>query len=373
MNTLIDNFLVLDAHKESSLKWELLKNEIKSFTNQFCTVKNQNSFSEEKVLLNNINETNKLLTINPEDSNLQETLKTYKQNYEILSMHKTRGAQIRCRTKYIEEGERNTKYFLGLEKVRGSQNTVKVIRDNNNSLTDPEDILNKIRSFYADLYSHDINKEDDIESIQKFLNEISFPVLNDEESLNLEDNFSILDLSHALTRLNNDSAPGSDGLTVSFYNFFWCKLKIVLYDSLTNAFESGELSVSQRRGIITLAHKGDNLDKDNLSNWRPITLLNTDYKIFSKIIAIRLQSVITKIIHPLQKGFIKGRNITEIIRLIDDTILVAGYNKVPGLMVSVDFQKAFDSVNKTSILNALQTFKFGPNIIKAVSLLLNKS
>ena len=62
-------------------------------------------------------------------------------------MHKTRGGQIRFRTKYIEKGERNTKYFLGLEKERCSQNTIKEIKDNNHSHTDPVDTLDNIRGF----------------------------------------------------------------------------------------------------------------------------------------------------------------------------------------------------------------------------------
>ena len=99
-------------------------------------------------------------------------------------------------------------------------------------------------------------------------------------------------LSHALSKLNDDSSPGSDGLTVNFYKVFWLKLKPILFDSLNTSIERGELSVSQKRGIITLLPKGEELDRKNLSNWRPITLLNTDYKIFSKLIAVRLPSVI---------------------------------------------------------------------------------
>ena len=373
INALIDNFLVNNVHKKPPLKWELLKNEIKSISTQYSTLKNQNLFSEEKILKNTINDINTLLTTNPDDENLQEKLKINKQKYEIISIHKARGAQVRSRIKYIEEGERNTKYFLGIEKTKGSQNTIQELKQDNESITDPEDVLSKIKVFYQNLYSKDNHINEGIDNMENFLNNISFPILNDEEKVSLEDNITLEDLGIALTKLNNDSAPGSDGLTTDFYKVFWNKIKLPLFDSFKYALETGELSISQRRGIITLLHKGGELDKNNLSNWRPITLLNTDYKILSKIIALKLQSVMNKIINPLQKGFIKGRNISEIIRLIDDSILIARQNKVPGLMAAVDFQKAFDSVNKKAILNAMKTFNFGPNIIKIVSLLINNS
>ena len=144
-----------------------------------------------------------------------------------------------------------------------------------------------------------------------------------------------------------------------------------MYDSFLEAIEKGELSVSQKRGIITLLHKGN--DRKQLNNWRPITLLNTDYKIFSKIIATRLKPLMSSIIHHSQKGFIKGRNISEVIRYIDDTINLANQSHQSGLIASVDFSKAFDSVNKNTITNVLQMFNFGPKFRNLVKILIKNS
>ena len=81
----------------------------------------------------------------------------------------------------------------------------------------------------------------------------------------------------------------------------------------------GEISVSQRRGVITLLTKEDS-NLLLLSNWRPITLLNTDYKIASKVLVKRIESVVPSIIHPDQTGFMKGRYIGQNIKLINDII-----------------------------------------------------
>ena len=373
MNLTIDTFLAVNAHKEASLKWELLKNEIKSITTQYCNNKNQNRFSESKILLNEINKVNELLSQNPESKELEASLKRLQQKYEILSIHKIRGAQVRSRIKYIEDGEKNTKYFLGIEKIRGAQNTIQKLNCNNKSTINPHNILEETKQYYKALYSKDTDVDDSIDTINSFLEGAQFPKLSTEEALACDSELTMHEISYALSKLNNDSAPGSDGLSVPFYKAFWKKLQQPFLDSLKSSLERGELSVSQRRGIITLIHKGHDLDKNELGNWRPITLLNTDYKIFSKVIALRLQSCIDTVIHTNQKGFIKGRNISDLIRLIDDSILMTRQYSLPGLMVSVDFRKAFDSVSKNSILNALNIFKFGPTMLKFISVLINNN
>ena len=87
----------------------------------------------------------------------------------------------------------------------------------------------------------------------------------------------------SLKNLNNDSSPGFDGIPPAFYKCFWNKLKHVYFNSLQQAITVGELSSSQRRGIVTLLHKGKDLDRDIIKNWRPVTLTNTDYKIITKV------------------------------------------------------------------------------------------
>ena len=171
--------------------------------------------------------------------------------------------------------------------------------------------------------------------------------------------------------MNNDSSAGCDGLSAPFYKVFWNKLKIILLESFNEAIEKGELSTNQKRGIITLLHKGDN--RNYLTNWRPISLLNTDYKIFSKVISSRIKAVLPKIISTSQKGFLKNRNITELIRNIDDILNLTNTSKSSGLLASVDFRKAFDTLSKNTILNSLKIFNFGPYLINLVSVLMCNS
>ena len=86
------------------------------------------------------------------------------------------------------------------------------------------------------------------------------------------------------------------------------------------SFQKGLLSYSQCSAVITLVHKGKDLPKNKLSNWRPISLTNTDYKILAKCLAKRLSGVISSIVSEDQVGFIKGRSISSNLRIIDDVI-----------------------------------------------------
>ena len=118
----------------------------------------------------------------------------------------------------------------------------------------------------------------------------------------------------------------------------------------------------QKRGSVTLIPKGQK-DKRELGNWRPITLLNTVYKLISSILAKKIKKVLPRIIGKEQKGFGDGRNISDAIRGVYDTIDYANNNKRRGIMMAIDFRKAFDSIAFSFIKAVLKFFKFSNSLI----------
>ena len=106
---------------------------------------------------------------------------------------------------------------------------------------------------------------------------------------------------NALKGFQPDKYPGDDGFTKEFYETFFELLWRNLLDSFNEAFQTGKLSIFQRRGIISLIPKDEN-NLMVLSNWRPITLLNVDYKILARAIAKRIQTKMPKLIHSDQAG-----------------------------------------------------------------------
>ena len=126
----------------------------------------------------------------------------------------------------------------------------------------------------------------------------------------------------------------------------------------------GELSITMRRGVIVLIWKGD--DKRLLKNWRPISLLNCDYKIIAKVLSTRIRHILPKIIHPNQKCGIKGRSIHDGAALIRDLIHYVNNNNLPGVIISLDQTKAYDRVEWDFLFKVLRKFNFGPNFINMI-------
>ena len=134
--------------------------------------------------------------------------------------------------------------------------------------------------------------------------------------------------------------------------------------------DSDSLSHTQKQGIISILPKGDK-PREFLKNWRPISLLNNSYKIISSCIANRLKTVLDFLIHENQKGFLKGRYIGDNTRLIYDILFSAKENQIPGMILQIDFEKAFDSVSWKFMYKALKFFNFGSDLIRWVKCLYN--
>ena len=179
--------------------------------------------------------------------------------------------------------------------------------------------------------------------------------------------------AEALYRLNNGSAPGGDGITLDFLKFFWIKIKGFITNSFNESFDRSTLSHTQNQGIITLLHKGKDLDREKLTNWRPITLTNSDYKLLAKILAMRLGNGIGDLISNDQVGYLKGRNIATVLRTIDDVINYTYKTGKSGYLLALDYSKAFDSISKTLLLTAFDRFGFGPQFKNWVNILIKDS
>ena len=137
------------------------------------------------------------------------------------------------------------------------------------------------------------------------------------------------------------------------------------------SIEHGYLNPSGRKGVITIIPKKTK-DDTYVKNWRPLTLLNYDYKIFTKLIANRLESVVDSIVGKQQTGFIKNRRIS--MNLMKTMEVVAYTNKTnsPGIVTSVDFEKCFDRIEYSSINGSLKYFGFGEYLRKLVSVIFGK-
>ena len=157
--------------------------------------------------------------------------------------------------------------------------------------------------------------------------------------------------------MKNNKSPGLDGFTVEFFKFFWTDIGHFILQSLNYGYRNGSLSITQKQGVITCIPK-QNKSWINLKNWRPISLLNVIYKLASAVISNRLKKVLDNIINGNQKGFIAGRLLGENVRLIYDVLFESKKQNLPGLLLPIDFEKAFDTVSWKFIMKVLDYFNF---------------
>ena len=293
------------------------------------------------------------------------------------------GAQCRARTKWRVEGEKPSKFFCNLEKYNALQKYIPELKvkdkDNKDIIIKEQSKIDKeLYKFYQDLYRSQESTQGP-KTIEQFLEKGNaasqdslavFPKLSESEALKLEGLISVDEATKYMKICRGDASPGSSGFTGNFYKFFWRNLKNFIVDSLNFAYESGNLSLSQKLGIIILLPK-PNKDKKLLSNWRPISLLNHIYKILSGALAERIKPMLPNIIHNDQKGFVRGRFMGECIRNTYDVIEYAKNNNKVGLLLLIDFEKAFDSISHSFIIKSLRFFGFGFSFIKWINLLLN--
>ena len=158
------------------------------------------------------------------------------------------------------------------------------------------------------------------------------PKLNDTEKDKLNAEISLDEIKTVIKTSNNNKSPSPDSFSNEFYKIFWRDLNKWLIKLFNNYRETDEIDVSQLGGIITCTPKGDK-NRNEIKNWRPITLLISTYKLYSAILANRLKLTLNKLIHPDQKGFVNDRFIGENIRLTYDMINYCAINKIKGLFV----------------------------------------
>ena len=194
----------------------------------------------------------------------------------------------------------------------------------------------------------------------------------DQEQQSLhEKEISMEEMSNCIKAMACNKTPGTDGFPVNFYIIFFQKIKELLLAVFHQALAKGCLHTTAREGIITLIPKKER-DQLYVRNWRPITLLNTDYKILAKIFGERMKLVLNDIISPDQSGFLKGRNISDNLRIILDTMEFTEIYQIPAVFISVDFEKAFDRVDYQARQKILEKFNFGEKFRAAIQTLFNE-
>ena len=341
-------------------KWEIIKYEIRKFSIAYSKKKKKETNLEKQKLEKNLIRLEQNLN---EGQNLNDYNQT-KQTLVEMENDEIKGMIIRSKVKWYEEGEKSTKYFLGLERRNAIRKNMKKLElCDGTILRNQRDIIERQMEYYKMLYTAKPSNEEDV--CEHLFDNIK--TLNDDDKMKCEGLLTLQECEHALKTFHKGKTPGNDGITAEFYQHFWTEIKHTFVECLNYAFTQDELTTSQRQAVICLVHKKDK-DRLKLGNWRPISLLNVDYKIATKAITKRLDNIIPKLVDINQTGFIKGRYLGDAVRTLYDIIDYCKSNNTNGILMMVDFEKAFDSLDWDFMIKALDKMNFGPSLIRWIKL-----
>ena len=265
------------------------------------------------------------------------------------------------------EDQRSSKYFFRrFNAIPGSSSLM--YDKEGNSHSEDADILAICHKFYTDLY----NKPEKPHSTPyAFIPDQSSPrLLNDLDRNLLSENIDIDEMYKALQGMRKNKAPGLDGLTVQFYLAFWTEISPILLQCIQFVQEQKCLSPSQHRGIVKLIPKKDK-NPAWVQNLRPITLLNLDVKICTRTLALRLRVVIQDLIERDQQAFIQGRYLGNSMLDLYAAAAAALEQDDDFLAISLDIEKAFDSVQWPFLYKVLKGFGFPQYFVNWIKILHN--
>ncbi len=175
-------------------------------------------------------------------------MKVIEKQIKELDRQTIEGVKIRSRATWLEKGEKPTRFFFNLERVKQSKGTIEKLQSNNAEITNTEQILEETRVFYQNLYTPGIT---DKGAQDEFLANIT-AVLGHHQSGFCEGLITESELKNAVHKLKANKAPGPDGLPGEFYKHFWAVLEEDLCELFNVCYALEGLTASQQMAILRL-------------------------------------------------------------------------------------------------------------------------
>lgn len=288
---------------------------------------------------------------------------------ELANLQKTRteGARVRARL-HGDFSDYPMQLLDSLEKSKQQKLDIHSVVTPKGQYNEPEEVRNAIADFYEnDIYAKgEINEE----ALQDLIHDL--PQISEKFKRICGQPIRLQELEEAIDSLATRKTPGADGIPAELYQSFKEEISPLLFEAIQQMMEQQHIPEEIAQGTIVLIPKDDSGSND-IRKKRPITLLNTDYKIISTIFTKRLAEVAPSIIHHDQRGFIPKRFIVENVLELQMILEECKKNGLKAILAALDFEKAFDKVDHDYICRVLQAYGFPQFFIQAVATLLKST
>lgn len=344
--------------------WEITKQEIKLAALERSNALKYLKDAEEKLLQADLKRLFKLECEFP--GKYINDIKITKASLAATENEKYKGAIIRSRAETFLLGEQPTKRALSREKQYASKKKISEIEYRGLISTDEGIIAQAFSDYYSQLFQRD--EALNTMHFENVLLEL-MPRLDDETTAWLEQPIEISEISAAIDELKVGKTPGPDGLSTALYKKYKNILAQQLHKVLADSYKTKLLPPSFLNSHTVLIPKVDDAEKlRSVKNYRPIALSNVDYKIFMKVLARRLQSVIHRIVGSHQTCGIKGRTIFTNVHCARSILECCDMELDQVAMIQIDLEKAFDRVQHSVLYGVLKHIGVGQVILNGVEM-----
>ena len=277
-------------------------------------------------------------------------------------------SKLRVHMKHKTDMEKPSKYFLSAERQQHNNNLIKELKNTEDVVvSELSQMLEVVTNYYEDLFS---SVGTNNFHMQKILDTVSTYYFEDDVIQDMEKNINELELFQALNDMAKEKAPGLDGLTVEFYLTFWHVIKNDFVDLVNYCYKKGSLPNSMNKALIRLIFKNKG-ERCQLKNWRPISLLNVDYKIISKVLTKRLRKLMPNLINEDQTCGVNGRSIQDNLMVLRYVIDYATLYNKEAAIISIDQEKAFDRIEWCYLFSIMKKMGVPPGLIQWITILYN--
>ena len=282
--------------------------------------------------------------------------------------NETKKQLLLTKQKHYEHGNKSSRLLAHQLKSQINNRSINMIKAIDSKISYDFKIINDtFKSFYKSLYS---SKNKNM-NIKDYLQNIDLPVLSEGDVSILNADFTSEDILAAIKALPSGKSPGLDGFPIEFYKTFWPEIKPIFMGAVNHIWTGMIPQFWNCASISLLLKKGK--DPSECTSYRPISLLNADYKIVAKAFAQRLEKMLPKIIHCDQAGFVKARYGCDNVRRTLDIIHQVSASKDPAFIFSLDADKAFDRVEWSFLFEVLDKFGLGPKFVGLIKSLYSQS